>query len=112
MNDGEQLLLNLEFEELEYDQARAGKEYLEQTMQSPGWAIFLQFIEQRANIRERELYDMVPSTTQEMVKFAMFKGGIQELRMIPVIMEQVLSDLKEQVKKAQDVAADEEEFGA
>jgi hypothetical protein len=102
----EQIQLNFDFEDLEYDQARSAKEHLETMMESPGWAMFVQFMEERAQLRERELYDMIPSSTEEMVKFAIFKGGIQELRFVSVMMEQVLSDLREQIKRAQDEAAE------
>lgn len=107
--DEAQLEFDLDFENLEYENARSIKENLEKMLQEEGWQIFLRFITTRAALRERELYEMMPASIEDMVKFAAFRGGINELRLLPVLMEQMLTDLKEEIRRVQDQQAEEEE---
>lgn len=98
----------IDFENLDYGQAREAKEQLEDTLNSPGWVFLMSLLQQRADLREKELYAIVPATMEENVKFAILKGGINELRFVPALAEQVLRDLTEELKRAQDRMAEEE----
>lgn len=92
----------IDFDNLSYAEAREIKEILEGLFDSPAWKFIKDFLEERAQGRLNELVSMCPETVEQMVRFARVKGSIDEIVMLPVILAQVLSDVTEAVRRAQD----------
>ena len=93
--------------DLGYDELRALKEHLEKLFEHPGWKIVQEFIETRAAGREKELLSMCPESVEQMVRFARVKGGVEELQLLPKMLEAVLSDARAGVKNYQEYEAGE-----
>lgn len=92
----------MNIEEMQYEEARELKKSLGDLLQSPGWEFVEYFLAQRSDIRHKQLLEMCPENTEQMVRFARMKGGIDELRMLPEIFKQVLSDIEEYLNTVQE----------
>jgi hypothetical protein len=95
--------------ELNYEQAREFRDTMNSFIEHPGWQVFVELLNTRALMREKELYQLCPMTVEQMVSFARLKGGIEELNLVPQIVANMLSDVDNQVRQYQD---DMDEFAA
>ena len=91
-------------EELTYEQAREIKDSLESLFNHYGWKIFIEALQVRAQLREKELVQMCPESTKQMVRYSRIKGGIDELRLIETMMGQMLTDVTLFIQQAQEEA--------
>lgn len=85
-------------EELDYEEARELKKSLEDLFVSRGWEFVEYFLSKRADDRERQLYGMCPEDMAEAVRFARVKGGVEELRLLPDMLKQVLADIEDHLE--------------
>lgn len=92
----------IDFEELDFDQARNVKQSLENLIDSPGWAIIVQFIESRTEIRNKALVETIPENVEQMVRMARLKGQTEELSQFPSYVGQLLNDVTEELRRIQD----------
>lgn len=88
--------------ELSYEQTREVKELLEALLDSKGWGFLRELVEDRCRNRRNELYQMTPDSVEKMVAFAKIKGGIEELELLPQIVESMLIDVQTAVRNMQD----------
>lgn len=79
---------------------------LEEMFDSPGWAIVKQFLDERAEGRTKELYQMCPSSVPEMVAFAKLKGGLDELSQIAYYLEAFAQDARSVYNRLKEMEED------
>lgn len=89
--------MTLDFDNLSEDDLIAIKHELEKLFESKGWEIVESFIQERVEVRERALIDMVPDSIELMVKFARMKGGMEELKVLPEMLKQFYVDVETEV---------------
>ncbi len=108
----------LNFELMTLEEATELKLALGKLLESSGWRFVLQFLEARHKGRRDELYSTTPDSVEAMVRFAKIKGGLEELQLIPVMIQQMHTDVSEEIRRLQDVEEelqgelDLEEMGA
>jgi len=90
-----------DLDNLTYEDARELKLQLERFMDSPMWGFLTDFINTRIEMRSKELFSMCPESVEQMVRFARLKGGLEELGNLPVMIEQIYSDVDTYVAKVQ-----------
>lgn len=99
----------IDFEQITYEEARDLKLHLEGLLDHPGWKFLCEVVEARASTREKELLEMCPTNMEQLSLFNRVKGGIDELRFVPLLMNQLLSDVSEEVRRIQDEIEAEED---
>lgn len=85
----------------DYETMTAFKAALDELFGSEGWRIISDFIEERCSVRERELIQMCPESMEQCVRFAKQRGAIDELRLLPTMLQQMYSDAETEIKKLQ-----------
>lgn len=95
--------------ELSYEETREQKEMLEQLLEHPAWKFITGLLEMRANARERELVRVCPNSMETMVAFAQIRGGVDELRLVPVMVQQIYSDMQTHLYKMQEEMSEDAE---
>lgn len=93
--------MSFDFDNMTYEQAREVKENLGNLFDSPGWVFITEFLQEREELRNRELVQMCPENVEQMVRFARIKGGIEEMQLFPEMIAQVYSDVTTFVKNVQ-----------
>lgn len=100
-------MINLD--EITYEEARELKLQLESFFQHAGWDFTKKLIAARVEARQQELYSICPGTIEQMCGFNRIKGGLEELQLLPVIMEQVLEDLTNEINRITDEEEESEQ---
>ena len=102
-------MTKINVDEMTYEEAEVLELDLKQLFETKGWMHFLGILKLRADTRDREVADKIPTNTEQMVNFAIVKGGIAEMRFIPSLMEGIYTDTKEELRKRRDDMAAEQE---
>lgn len=92
----------IDFDDLDYDQARAQKDALDSMLESPGWEIVKGFIAARTQMRLNELTGYRIENQEHVARYNYLQGEMQELARFPEIIAQYCSDLAVELRKLQD----------
>lgn len=90
------------FEEIDFDQARDIKQALESLLESQGWEIVRQFLVTRNEARMRSLSENVPETIEQMSRFNRLRGQVEGEMAVMGYVQQLLSDVTEELRRKQD----------
>jgi len=102
----------IDFEKMTYEEGRDLKETLADFLKHPGWEFVKSVVEERTKIRHGELTSLCPASIEQMAGYNRIFGGIEELRLLPVLIEQIYSDLTTELKRLQDEVEGELDFDA
>ena len=93
------------YEDISYEDLRAQRDVLQSLLDSAGWRLVVEFLEERANTRERMLSKTRPKTMEQLIEYNSIAAAIDELRLVPQMIGQIYSDTETQIKYLQEEMA-------